>query len=205
MSAQAVMSRDGTAGPDIGNHTYSDETAAWLASRKPHCEVLTDDAFGIIVQVVLALLGFGALLLKRKYEHPRREFQVWALDVTKQAVSGAILHLFGMFSSGVMNHYTAHLDSGDHCSWYFISFSFGTVSHASAFSLRYAVSLTDSCGAWQADFRHCDLVRTRGLASKDSPDSQVFIARAQRGVRPPTAGARVIHTHTPHARRPVIF
>jgi hypothetical protein len=142
VSAQAVMSRDGTAGPDIGNHTYSDETAAWLASRKPHCEVLTDDAFGIIVQVVLALLGFGALLLKRKYEHPRREFQVWALDVTKQAVSGAILHLFGMFSSGVMNHYTAHLDSGDHCSWYFISFSFGTVSHASAFSLRYAVSLT---------------------------------------------------------------
>ena len=94
---------------------------------QPSCEVINgDDIFGIFVQMVLAGLGLLALFVKRYNEYPRRTTLVWALDVTKQIVSGCVLHAFGMLSAIVMHYFSEGLDSGDHCSWYFIGFTFST-------------------------------------------------------------------------------
>jgi hypothetical protein len=100
---------------------------------RPHCEVLNDkDSFSLVIQGLLGVMGFCALLVKRQIEHPPRQFNIWALDVGKQACSQVCAHFFGIFASVVLDYKSRHLDSGDHCSWYAIVFTlnttFGTLS-----------------------------------------------------------------------------
>ena len=81
--------------------------------------------FSFVVQAALLLLGFASLLVKRKFEKPRRPQKVWAFDVSKQAASGICAHLMGMLNASIMNSLT-NAAGGDQCSWYFIGFSLDT-------------------------------------------------------------------------------
>jgi hypothetical protein len=79
--------------------------------------------------MALAALGFASLLIKRRFERPRRNFNVWILDVCKQAFSGGCAHMLGIVNSGIVDGITnATPDSrtGNHCSWYFIAFTLDT-------------------------------------------------------------------------------
>jgi hypothetical protein len=76
-----------------------------------------------VVQLALAALGFASLLVKRRFERPKRKFEIWILDVCKQAFSGACAHLLGIVNSGIVDAITA---TGNHCSWYFIAFTLDT-------------------------------------------------------------------------------
>ena len=51
------------------------------------CELM--DTFGITVQVVLGILSFLSLFVKRHVEVPKRSFRIFSLDITKQ-LCGAI-------------------------------------------------------------------------------------------------------------------
>lgn len=93
-----------------------------MPAAVPHCTLL-DSVFGTFVQVALALIGVCALVVKRNYESPRRAWKIWALDVSKQAVSGVCAHLAGIINSLIVEKRTG---AGDECSWYLIAFSLDT-------------------------------------------------------------------------------
>lgn len=81
------------------------------------------EVFGKVLQLLLALLGALALLLKRWRELPRRPWGVWALDVSKQAMSMCCAHGAGMINAVLLASITR---GGDECSWYLISFTVDT-------------------------------------------------------------------------------
>lgn len=49
------------------------------------CELFTD-GFSKLIQVVLGFVAIATLWIKRELEHPKRDFEVWVLDVSKQAM-----------------------------------------------------------------------------------------------------------------------
>ena len=92
-------------------------------STMEDCTVMGQGTWSWLVQVALAALGFASLLIKRRFERPKRDFKVWILDVCKQAFSGGCAHLLGIINSGIVDGITK---SGNHCSWYFIAFTLDT-------------------------------------------------------------------------------
>jgi hypothetical protein len=61
-------------------------------------EIVGDDKchilghFGIVIQAMLGILSFLALVVKRYFEHPKRPMIVWLLDTSKQAFSSVLAH-----------------------------------------------------------------------------------------------------------------
>lgn len=53
----------------------------------PHNDCRLLGTFGIALQVGMGLLSFSMLLLKRKYEYPKRSLKIFSLDISKQAIS----------------------------------------------------------------------------------------------------------------------
>jgi hypothetical protein len=45
------------------------------------CELL--DSFAIAMQTLLGILSFASLLLKRKWEIPKRSYRIFMLDISK--------------------------------------------------------------------------------------------------------------------------
>ena len=54
------------------------------------CHIL--GIFGLIIQGVLGLLSFLALIIKRYFENPKRSWTVWGLDTSKQVFSAFLAH-----------------------------------------------------------------------------------------------------------------
>lgn len=48
------------------------------------CELLDD--FAIAMQGILGVASFASLLLKRRWEVPKRSYRIFMLDISKQAV-----------------------------------------------------------------------------------------------------------------------
>jgi len=84
---------------------------------------LLGDTFAKFIQVLLALICFSSLVLKRQLEVPKRTIHIWALDSSKQAASSLCAHLSGMVIATWLESIT---DGGDQCSWYFVTFSVDT-------------------------------------------------------------------------------
>ena len=87
------------------------------------CSVMGQGSWSWLVQLALAALGFASLLIKRAFERPKRNFEIWILDVCKQAFSGMCAHLLGILNSGIVDQIT---EAGNHCSWYLIAFTLDT-------------------------------------------------------------------------------
>ncbi|KAI0230874.1 Store-operated calcium entry regulator STIMATE [Lamellibrachia satsuma] len=71
---------------------------------------------GLVVQVLLAVIAFGALIVKRYCEPKpeRRSWKIWFFDTSKQALGAAIIHFANVF--------LATMFKGDPCTWYIVSF-----------------------------------------------------------------------------------
>lgn len=74
------------------------------------------DSYGWFVQVLLATLAFGLLILKRFCEPKkhRRSWLVWFYDTSKQGLGAMVVHFCNVFLSEAFK--------GDPCTWYIISF-----------------------------------------------------------------------------------
>ena len=55
-----------------------------------------EDVFTLLVQIVLAIFALGSLYFKRLQEVPRRTFQTWSLDISKQGIGACYAHVLNM-------------------------------------------------------------------------------------------------------------
>ena len=82
------------------------------------CE-LVDDAFGVVVQLALAVAAVATLVYKRQTERPRRDWKVWAFDASKQAWAGLLQHMVNL-SFGII---FASQSIASECAWYLLNFT----------------------------------------------------------------------------------
>ncbi|RKO87175.1 Vaculolar membrane protein-domain-containing protein, partial [Blyttiomyces helicus] len=77
------------------------------------------DNFAIFVQVTLASIALGSLLIKRARENPRRPLVVWGFDTSKQALAAGGVH----FSNVVIAYFSGKKseESANPCIWYFLN------------------------------------------------------------------------------------
>jgi hypothetical protein len=71
--------------------------------------------FSILVQLVLMVICFFTLVIKRFYERPQRNIIVWTLDGLKQGIGSMSGHLTNILLSPVL---ARKLIDGDECEWY---------------------------------------------------------------------------------------
>lgn len=79
------------------------------------CEIM--GFLGILIQAIMGILSFTALLVKRYFENPKRSWLVWALDTSKQIFSAALAHCMNVFLAMMLSG--SH--QSDNCEWYFIN------------------------------------------------------------------------------------
>lgn len=84
--------------------------------KAQRCQIL--GVTGMIVQWVLAILSFCALLIKRKFEYPKRSWKIWLLDNSKQAFGALLQHSLNM----TLAVFLSKTNEADNCDWYFINF-----------------------------------------------------------------------------------
>ncbi|KAJ1666992.1 hypothetical protein EV178_001712 [Coemansia sp. RSA 1646] len=80
-------------------------------------------AFSLFVQILVGTLGFSTLIIKRYFEQPRRTWLVWSFDVSKQMISGALMHMANLLVSALRgSHQEADAaDATNPCSWYVLN------------------------------------------------------------------------------------
>ncbi|KAI9090518.1 vacuolar membrane protein-domain-containing protein [Phlyctochytrium arcticum] len=87
-----------------------------LADTEPgeesQCKLI--DGFAIAVQVLMASVALGSLIVKRQREHPRRPFIIWAMDTSKQAVAAGMVH----FANIALAYIADSDESSNPCVWY---------------------------------------------------------------------------------------
>ena len=74
---------------------------------------------GLIIQGILGVMSFSALIIKRYFEHPKRPWNIWVLDTSKQVISSALVHWMNMMLSLLLREGSVT----DGCEWYFINFA----------------------------------------------------------------------------------
>lgn len=91
------------------------------------CQLL-GGAFANFMQVSLGAICILILIYKRQSEVPRRDWFIWFLDVTKQALGAFIGHFANVFASIIIAN---SIVNADECLWYCLthvaSSTFGTV------------------------------------------------------------------------------
>eukprot|EP01043_Picozoa_sp_COSAG02_P004985 COSAG02_NODE_132_length_34701_cov_707.955234_21_plen_1515_part_00 len=130
-------------------HTSLEERKKWLETNRdykyngqycnpnyamPHCVLLSSDWTSWLVQAALAAIGMVSLFLKKRREDHLAETRklvprttkVWALDVSKQAFSGACAHVLGMFNASTLHDRVEDQAGTSECSWYLIAFTLDT-------------------------------------------------------------------------------
>ncbi|SCU95432.1 LAME_0F12134g1_1 [Lachancea meyersii CBS 8951] len=88
----------------------------------------------LLIQSSMGLLAIGGVLIKRRYERPRRRWKVWCFDVGKQVLGSLILHFLNvgisilkqqgdtLLAAMSLRSYNGEDDSGgDQCDWYFLN------------------------------------------------------------------------------------
>jgi hypothetical protein len=86
----------------------------------PGCQLL-GGWFALSVQISLATLCIGTLVIKRQNEVPRRDWTVWAMDVMKQSIGSSFSHFSNIFASELIAAALAAVEA-DECQWYSLSF-----------------------------------------------------------------------------------
>lgn len=107
--------------------TMADVTDDAVVSDKV-CKIYdNDDFFTVLVQIMLALFALASLWIKRMNEVPRRTFQTWFLDVSKQGFGACYAHVLNMVIAAVISK-NIRGDSvlEDQCAWYAMSFLIDT-------------------------------------------------------------------------------
>uniref|UniRef100_A0A7S1BGI7 Uncharacterized protein n=1 Tax=Corethron hystrix TaxID=216773 RepID=A0A7S1BGI7_9STRA len=129
------------------------------------CRVYSnEDWFTAFVQGLLAFVALMSLWFKRQNEVPRRSFQTWFLDVSKQGVGAVYGHVANMFISAVIV-YNIRGDNvlDDECAWYAILYLIDTV-----FGLVLALMFLYILDVW-AEKYNWDSLKNSGLY--EGPDA----------------------------------
>lgn len=89
-----------------------------------HCHLL-GGMFALVVQLFLATICIIAAIVKRSNEKPRREWNIWTLDISKQFIGSS----FGHFSNIGLSIVISDKISGyaDECQWYCLAYVFDSV------------------------------------------------------------------------------
>lgn len=87
------------------------------------CEVLSGFA-GFSVQGALFAVSVSALLLKWKFEDPRRHLRIFFLDSSKQFVGAGVIHALNMICAVAFAHLEASV--ADECAWYWVNIMIDT-------------------------------------------------------------------------------
>jgi len=116
---------DYDAGADNNEYELDDGGVA-SNNEDPSCKVYDgNDSFTAWVQIFLATFALGSLWFKRMREKPRRKFQTWFMDVSKQGIGAVYAHLLNMLVAAVIanNHRAEDEDRlDDECAWYAINY-----------------------------------------------------------------------------------
>ena len=80
---------------------------------------LLGGTFAIIVQLVLGLICFLTLVVKRHYEIPKRDVQIWLLDGLKQGLGSSVGHFSNIYLASLLARGIA---GGDECEWYCLNY-----------------------------------------------------------------------------------
>jgi hypothetical protein len=72
---------------------------------------------GSTLQVLLGIIAFNCLVLKRYWESPRRTWKIWFYDSSKQGTAAVVVHIMNLILSNYMMKQSDH--PGDECTWYF--------------------------------------------------------------------------------------
>jgi len=107
--------------------------------------MLLAGAFAKGLQALLALAAFFVLVVKRQRERPRRSWQVWRLDVSKQALAMAAAHVTGLAAATLIAG--SRGAGGDECAWYLLQYTTDTtLGTALAFAGLRCVTACARCG-----------------------------------------------------------
>ncbi|SCU82595.1 LADA_0C06612g1_1 [Lachancea dasiensis] len=86
----------------------------------------------LFIQSAMGLLAIGGVLLKRRYETPKRRWRVWLFDIGKQVLGSLILHFLNVGISILKQDDQSSIkqllyqddgddSGGDQCDWYFLN------------------------------------------------------------------------------------
>ncbi|CEP60145.1 uncharacterized protein LALA0_S01e04038g [Lachancea lanzarotensis] len=92
----------------------------------------------LFIQSLMGLIAIGGVLVKRRYERPKRRWRVWSFDVGKQVLGSLILHFLNvgisilkqqgetvLIAMSLKEHHTYSGGDddpgGDQCDWYFLN------------------------------------------------------------------------------------
>eukprot|EP00040_Diaphanoeca_grandis_P023950 m.130997 g.130997 ORF g.130997 m.130997 type:complete len:264 (+) comp29515_c0_seq5:311-1102(+) len=74
------------------------------------CDMASETGWGL--QLLVGLLAFTTLVVKRQWETPRRPWKVWFFDSSKQGFVAVEIHFINVLLAESMNNH-------DSCTWYF--------------------------------------------------------------------------------------
>lgn len=98
--------------------------------RLPHamtpqtCELLGFES--LCLQAFLGTIAILSLVLKRKYEIPKRPWRIWFFDVSKQVVGALIIHFLNVLGSILLSSEPGEGLDENPCTWYFLNILFDT-------------------------------------------------------------------------------
>ncbi|SCV05827.1 LANO_0H16050g1_1 [Lachancea nothofagi CBS 11611] len=93
----------------------------------------------LFIQSIMGLLAITGVLIKRRYEKPKRRWRVWWFDVGKQVLGSLIMHFLNVgisilkqgdrtfFEIGFEDA-TRDDSGGDQCDWYFLNLLMDTTA-----------------------------------------------------------------------------
>lgn len=106
--------------------------------------------FGDLVQLSLAVVGIGGLIIKRFQEAHPRPWRIWGLDVGKQCLGSLYAHLLNMLLAIGL---TSIVGGGDECAWYFTNYvidsSLGVLLCLLLVKLAECWAARKEAGSWQ--------------------------------------------------------
>lgn len=83
------------------------------------CQLITN-GYSVMIQMLLGLISFSSLWVKRQLEtEPKRDYVIFLFDVSKQAFGLLVAHGFNVaISEGLSRYHT----NNDPCVWYFVNY-----------------------------------------------------------------------------------
>lgn len=87
-----------------------------------------EDSFTAFVQALLAFIALASLYLKRHREIPRRRFETWFMDVSKQGIGAIYAHVLNMIIAAlIVANVRGDFVLEDQCAWYATMYVMDTV------------------------------------------------------------------------------
>lgn len=95
-----------------------------MGEEEQTCSLL-EGSWALIAQILLGMIAFSTLIVKRAKEDPKRPLNIWLMDVSKQIISLFMAHTLAILAAMLTTSLT-HLGTSQ-CAWYFVMYSLDTI------------------------------------------------------------------------------